>query len=701
MSKNLKRIALIGNPNTGKTSLFNILTGLKQKTGNYPGVTVDKKSSVVSIDNTKVEIIDLPGTYSLCPKSQDESIVLETLAESDIKLDLDLIVLVADATKLKKSLYLFKQLKELGIPIVIALNMFDIAVKSGYEINVEGLSRELGVTIVPISARKKDGIQDLRSTFLENHSVSEPEGIELGIENETKLFSELDKYFESKSEYIKWVLAAHINDLSHFVQSKKETVSDLIKQFTAHPKRLITKDSLKKYKDVQMVLDKYVLQNKENDRSLSSKMDKILTHKIGGYFIFFAIMFLMFQSVFSWAAVPMGWIEELVQLTKDGTSALLGEGSLNNLLTNGLIPGIEAVIIFIPQIAILFFFIALLEESGYLSRVVVMMDRFMLKFGMSGKSVIPVISGTACAIPAIMATRNIANWKERLITILTLPLVTCSARLPVYTVIIAVVIPNDTFMGVGLQGLALFGLYLIGFLGVFLSGFILRMTLKFKANSSLILDLPTYKLPIPMNVFTVLVNKTKSFVYDAGKIILVLSIVLWLLASYGPGDKMEYADSDDFKKELIKQQVPEEEIGDRVASLKLESSYLGIMGKSIEPVIEPLGYDWKIGIALIASFSAREVFNSTLSSIYSIGSDENGPIIERLRKEKNPKTGELVYSFATGMSLLIFYVFAMQCVGTLAVVKKETNSWKWPLVQFGAYTAFAYIFAFVTYQFLK
>jgi len=435
---------------------------------------------------------------------------------------------------------------------------------------------------------------------------------------------------------------------------------------------------------------------------LRSTLDKIFTHKIFGYILFFAVLLVIFQSIFDWASLPMDLIDAGFANLSSYVDKNLPEGVLTSLISEGIIPGIGGIIIFIPQIAILFLFISLLEETGYMSRVVFLMDKIMRRFGMSGKSVIPLISGTACAIPAVMATRNISGWKERLITILVTPFTTCSARLPVYAIIIALIIPDQKVFGVlNLQGLTLLSLYILGFTTAIIAAIILHKTLNVKGTSFFVVEMPDYKLPSFKNVFIDVVEKTKAFIFGAGKIILSISVVLWFLASNGP---QSYKDVEkNITENVVHQQLSQQKINQMIASSKLENSYIGIMGKSIEPVIKPLGYDWKIGIALISSFAAREVFVGTLATIYSVESDDEDitTIKQRMASEINPDTGTRRFNFPVGMSLLVFYAFAMQCMATLAIVKRETKSWKWPLIQLFGMGTLAYICSFIVYQILS
>jgi ferrous iron transport protein B len=427
-------------------------------------------------------------------------------------------------------------------------------------------------------------------------------------------------------------------------------------------------------------------------------LDRVLIHRFWGYIIFFMILLTIFQVIFDWSSIPMDFIDESFTNLSEYTKRTLPPGLFTNLLAEGIISGLGGIVIFIPQIAFLFLFIAVLEETGYMSRVVFLMDRGLRKYGLSGKSVIPLISGTACAIPAVMATRNIENWKERLITILVTPFTTCSARLPVYLILISLVIPEGTFLGMGYQGLTLMGLYLLGFVMALLSAALLNKILKIQSKTYFVIEMPNYKLPLIKNVAITVFEKTKSFVVEAGRVILAISILLWIMASFGPGK--DFNDAEAIVKDQVKNQsLSPTELENEIASYKLEHSFIGILGKSIEPAIAPLGFDWKIGIALISSFAAREVFVGTLATIYSVGNNQEETIKNRMKAERKPN-GELLFDLPTGISLMLFYAFALQCMSTLAIVKKETNGWKWPMIQLFSMTLIAYLSALIVYQIL-
>ncbi len=696
------KVALVGNPNTGKTSLFNQLTGLNQKVGNYPGITVDKKvGRAILAEGCYASIVDLPGTYSINPTTIDENIVLQTLLHSEHEDFPDVIVVVADIENIKRNLLLYSQIKDLQIPTILAINMADQLSKKGVEIDLEQLKIELKSEVVLISARKNLGIDELKKAILNYKALDTSALAYISEKIDKDYFKELKQNFPKLSLYKAWL---YITQLDKYDDLSEEEVAliNTYKQDGAKLKKYQHKETIYRYQQINSILKKTYKVDKSKARDLRSRLDQVLTHKIFGYVIFAMILMMIFQSIFDWASIPMDFIDAFFAELSTTSRELLPAGKLTDLISEGIIPGIGGIIIFIPQIAILFLFVSILEETGYMSRVVFLMDKIMRRFGMSGKSVVPLISGTACAIPAVMAARNISGWKERLITIMVVPFVTCSARLPVYAIIIALIIPQDRVLGVfSLQGLTLLGLYLLGFFMAMISGYLLHKTLKVEGKSFFLIEMPDYKLPSLKNVFYTVIEKTKAFVFGAGKIILAISIVLWFLASNGP-DAFDNAEENFVAPMEI---GSAESVGYReaMASYKLEHSYIGVMGKAIEPAIKPLGYDWKIGIALISSFAAREVFVGTLATIYSVGNDdeENTTIKQRMAEEINEETGEKLFNIPVGMSLLVFYAFAMQCVSTLAIVKRETNSWKWPMIQLFGMGVIAYIASFLTFTLLN
>ncbi|MGY5851187.1 ferrous iron transport protein B [Salegentibacter sp. F14] len=700
MSKQIN-VALIGNPNTGKTSVFNQLTGLNQKVGNYPGITVEKKEGICKLPRgLKAHIIDLPGTYSLNASSLDENVVIELLLNKNDKDYPDVAVVVSDVENLKRNLLLFTQVKDLGIPTVLVINMADRMERKGISLDVERMEEKLKTKIALVSARKNTGIDELKEFIINYQHLSTEPCVNASV-IDPEYFDGLRSAYPNQSLYKLWLVITQDVNFGNLNRKELAKTSGFQTKSESDLKRLQQKETILRYQFINGVLKESMRVDARSAKDLRSKLDRVLTHKVWGYVIFFAILLLIFQAIYNWSSYPMDLIDETFAQLSEWTKNALPAGAFTNLIAEGVIPGLGGIVIFIPQIAFLFLFISILEESGYMSRVVFLMDRVMRRFGLSGKSVVPLVSGTACAIPAVMATRNIENWKERLITILVVPFTTCSARLPVYLIIIALVIPDRSFWGFNLQGLTLMLLYLIGFGTAIASAWILNKILKIRSKSYFVIEMPNYKLPMLKNVGINVVEKTKSFVFGAGKIILAISIVLWVLASYGPGEKFNNAEQIVSANYSEENPVSEADLDEEIASFKLRNSYIGIMGKGIEPVVAPLGYDWKIGIAIISSFAAREVFVGTLATIYSVGSDEEETIKNRMAAETNPILGGPLFTFASGISLLLFYAFAMQCMSTLAIVKRETNTWKWPMFQLVGMSLFAYIIALAAFQILK
>lgn len=690
-------IALIGNPNVGKTSVFNQLTGLNQQVGNYPGITVEKKVGVCKLaSNLKATILDLPGTYSLNASSLDENVVIELLLNKNDKDYPDVAIVVTEVENLKRNLLLFTQIKDLEIPTILVINMADRMSYKGISLDIPYLEKTLKTKIALVSSRKGEGIDTLKDLII-NYKNIPTEPCLNASEIDPVYFGNLRKAFPNQLLYKLWLVITQDVNFVHL--DRKELPDPSFTKSKDQLKRLQHKETIKRYQFINDTLKIGQTIDINQAKDLRSRLDKILMHKIWGYVIFFFILMLIFQSIFDWASVPMDFIDSSFASLATWIETQMPAGILTDLITQGIIPGIGGIIIFIPQIAFLFLFISVLEESGYMSRVVFIMDKVMRRFGLSGKSVVPLISGTACAIPAIMATRNIENWKERLISILVTPFTTCSARLPVYAIIISIIVPNQRiFYLFNLQGFALMVMYLLGFLMALISAWILHKSLNIQSKAYFVIEMPNYKLPMFKNVAINVIEKTKSFVLGAGKIILALSIILWFLASYGPGDDFQNAE-----KIVASQVKSNENIDAKIATYKLENSYIGNLGKAIEPVIKPLGYDWKIGIAIVSSFAAREVFVGTLATIYSIQDSENqdATVKNRLAEEINHNTGEKLFNTATGVSLLLFYAFAMQCMSTLAITRKETNSWKWPIIQLVFMSGFAYTIALIAYQLLK
>ena len=695
------KVALIGNPNTGKTSVFNQLTGLHQQVGNYPGITVEKKIGICKLsEDVKATIIDLPGTYSLNASSIDENVVIELLMNRNDENFPDVVVVVTEVENLKRNLLLFTQIKDLELPTLLVINMSDRMQLKGIELDIPFLESELKTSIALVSSRKNIGIEKIKNLILNYKNLSTEPCLNASS-IDVEYFDKLRKAFPNQLLYKLWLVITQ--DVNFLNLERKELKSSFTKSH-ADLKRLQQKETIKRYQFINDTLKIGQKIDRSKASDIRAKLDRVLTHKVFGYLIFFVILFGIFQSIFEWSKYPMDFIDSSFANLASYAKNSLPAGEFTNLISEGIIPGIGGILIFIPQIAFLFLFISVLEESGYMSRVVFLMDKIMRRFGLSGKSVVPLISGTACAIPAIMGARNIENWKERLITILVTPFITCSARLPVYAILIALIIPDEKLFGfMSLQGLTLMLLYLLGFGVAIFSAYILNKILNIKSKSYFVVEMPSYKIPMFKNVAINVLEKTRAFVFGAGKIILALSIVLWFLGSHGLGKNFKNAE------QIVKQQLTTKNVvysqkylDDQVSAYKLENSFIGIIGKSIEPVIKPLGYDWKIGIAVVSSFAAREVFVGTLATIYSVGShsDEEDTIKNRMAAEVH-SDGSKIFNFPTGISLLLFYAFAMQCVSTLAIVKKETNSWKWPIIQLVFMSGFAYLTALLAYQFLK
>ncbi|HSJ67037.1 MAG TPA: ferrous iron transport protein B [Anditalea sp.] len=702
VAKKSKTIAIIGNPNVGKSSIFNQLTGLQQKVGNYPGITVDKTVGSIKNKDTKYDIIDLPGTYSLYPKSEDELIAHRILSGKATEKP-DYILLVLDACNLERSLLLASQVMDLGIPLAMVLNMKDLAEKKGIKINTFKLYKETGVPIILTDARKNEGMNGIKSLIF-NETFSEPKVfLDLKTILPDELCAEIKLRFGLKTDFQAYQYLVFASYDLKMTASDKNWLIEKARKHHCDISALQIKETNARYKNINSLLDKVITKGLSPERDITQRIDNILMHPVFGYLFFLSLMLLIFQAIFAWAEFPMDMIDLGFAAASSWIYETFPSGPFTDLLAEGVVPGIGGVVIFIPQIALLFGFLSFLEDTGYMSRVVYLMDRMMRPFGLHGKSVVPLISGMACAIPGIMASRSISNSKERLITILVTPWMSCSARLPVYIILIGLAVPDDNYGWVNLQAIALLSMYLLSIVVTLLGAFLLKLFLKTNEQSYLLADLPIYRMPRWKAVFLTMYHKSKVFVLEAGKVILSISIVLWVLASYGPSSSMAEIEKDKAAALVKANEAESEVLENHFASQKLEKSYIGILGKSIEPVIRPLGYDWKIGIALITSFAAREVFVGTIATIYSIGGDPDNDLTirEKLNQEVDPDTGEKVFNKATAFSLMVFYAFAMQCMSTLAIVYRETKSWKWPLLQTLFMSGFAYAAAFFTYQILS
>ena len=702
MAADLPKIALVGNPNSGKSTLFNSLTGLQQKISNYPGVTVEKKSGTVQLSpDHKIELIDFPGIYSLYPNSSDEKIVVNTLTNPEDSNYPDLIIYVAAAVELEKHFLLATQVRELGIPMIFCLSMSDIGADRGIKYDSSRLASYLDVPIIEISTIQGSNINQLKQKVVEVLAVPQLEEWKHAYRPGKLEINAADKVKEVlnlPSQYAQLLTAHHYQWLSHINEDNRSKLSSALGTLDFQSTKHQIDETLGRYNQFVPLIKKAESNTGPRNDSRTKRIDDVITHRVFGPFLFFAIMFLVFQSIYAWAEAPMTWIEGGFAGLSSLVQSALPAGWFTDLLTDGVIAGLGGIMVFIPQITILFVLIAVLEEIGYMSRAVFMFDSIMQRVGLSGRSIVALVSSGACAIPAIMSTRTIANWKERLITILVAPLISCSARIPVYTVLVGFVVPSKTIGIFNSQGLAFMGLYILGIIMALASAYVFKLILQSKQQSFLMIELPDYKKPQLKNVILEVKEKVMAFIIGAGQIILLVSIVLWFLASYGPSDDMSKANIDAMNEAQSLQLNPEE-TENLVASYKLESSYAGHIGKWIEPAIRPLGYDWKIGIALITSFAAREVFVGTMATIYSVGStDDELTVRERLGAEINPLTGAKRYDMATALSLLLFYVFAMQCMSTLAVTKRETKSWKWPIVQFVFMGGLAYVSSLMAYQ---
>ena len=675
-TENNKQILLVGNPNVGKSTVFNLLCNKKQKTGNYAGVTVASHSGKYVFKDEEVEVIDLPGSYSIYPTSEDEAIFSKFLI--DEQQNYAGVVYILEALSIKRGLLLFQQIQDLGIPILLVVNQIDQAERRGINIDLEGLSKELNVRVLQTNAKQNQGIEELRDEIFKNSfTKSETVSFEIPLEQKGLVFKILTETKE-KNQYKIWTLLASETYLGKLETVKDQMNDDEVKCLV--PKRLQTQETIRRYQKIDGIISKVLSKKPQFKELLTEKLDKVLVHPFWGYVIFATILLIIFQSVFFLAEYPMNWISDFFLGLSSLANEHLPEGPINSLIANGIIPGIGGIAVFAPQIGILLYFLYLLEDSGYMARVIFLMDRFLRPFGLNGKSIVPLVSGTACAIPAIMSTRNIENVKERLITILVTPFMTCSARLPVYSIIIGLIIPNKYFGGISYKALALMAMYFLGFFMSLMASLVLKKVIKSKGKSFLVMDLPSYKMPLFGYDLKLTLGKVWEFITGAGKIIFLFSIVIWFFSYIGPKQK---------ENEIV------------ATNVKLEQSYLAKMGRGIEPAIAPLGYDWKMGVGILTSFVAREVFVGTMSTLYSLDDEApEGKIIDKMRSDVKPN-GEKVFSFATGISILFFYAFAMQCVSTLAVVYRETKSWKWTMAQLFGMSGLAYIASLIVYQLFK
>jgi ferrous iron transport protein B len=705
VSKKIIHIALVGNPNSGKTSLFNSLTGMNQRVGNFPGVTVDKKTGVTPISDTLTgNIIDLPGTYSLYPKRLDEWVSYRVLLNQDKEIRADLFVVVVDASNLKRNLLFCSQIIDLKKPMVVVLSMVDLAKKKGIQINIEELERELGVPVVAVNPRKGKGMVQLKKAieltasnlykvpardFIQNRQLAEAP------------IEELQSVIQDSSDYsaIHYLINHEEFELDRITQERIENIER--KHNFNHTKTQAT-EILQRYGRIKHIMNVSVTEPDPLEQKIfTDRMDNVLLDRRWGYLILLAVLFVLFQSVFFLAQYPMTWIEMLFSSISSWASNVLPQGWFSDLVVNGVLAGLSGIMVFIPQIMILFGLITLIEDSGYMARISFLTDRLMRTVGLNGKSVMPLISGFACAVPAIMSARNIENRKERLLTILITPLMSCSARLPVYTILIGLVIPNTYLLGFfSVQALVMMGLYLLGLVMAMIVSYVAKWFIKIKERSFFILELPTYRTPRLKNIGQAMVNKARIFVTDAGRIIMIISLILWGLSTFGPKQRMATV-STKFEALIAQDPSKKDSLKTEWNAQKLQNSYAGILGQSIEPAIKPLGYDWRIGIALITSFAAREVFVGTMATLYSVGENDQGLLLRDKLHAAKKKDGTPLFTLATGISLMLFYLFAMQCMSTLAIVRRETKTWRWPIIQFVYMTSIAYVMSLIAYQLLK
>ena len=695
-------IVLTGNPNSGKSSLFNALTGLKQHVGNFPGVTVDKKTGQIDIEEFKINLIDLPGTYSLYPRRSDEWVAYKVLMGLDEGIVPDLILIAIDASNLKRNLLFCSQIMDLKIPVVAALTMNDIAQAKKIGVDIDGLQLQLGIPIIEVNPRKNKGLTRLKKIIaqtLQQKNISAREDfIEVKnlASNAITEVQEQNNFTNYKSlHYLINYRELEIKD------SLKKDLKNIEEKHQFNSSKTQAEEVIQRYQKIRQIVNLFVTEPNPLDKKIfTDRLDNILLHKYWGYLILTAVLFFLFQSVFWLAQFPMDGIEWVFKELTISLNSILPINKFTSLIVNGLLAGLSGILVFVPQIAILFGLITILEDTGYMARIGFLSDRFMRKAGLNGKSVMPMISGFACAVPAIMAARNIENKKERLLTILITPLMSCSARLPVFTILISLVIPNVYYAGfLSLQGLVMMGLYLLGIIMALVMSYIFKFFIKIKEKSFFILELPVYRAPRWHNILVTMFEKAKIFVFDAGKVIMVISLLLWFLSSYGPGDKIKEAEN---KYAIAIKINPnnQKQLSKQLSTEKLEYSFAGYLGKAIEPVIQPLGYDWKIGIALITSFAAREVFVGTMATLYSVEDSNESGLRDKLKAAKH-KDGTLVYTLPAALSLMVFYVLAMQCMSTLAVVKRETKTWKWPIIQLVYMTGLAYVLSYFTYQLFK
>lgn len=705
LRNNIIHIALVGNPNSGKSSLFNRLTGLHQKVGNFPGVTVDKKVGDCALTATLgAQIVDVPGTYSLYPRREDEWVSYKILLQQDEGLCPELIVLVVDASNLKRNLLFCSQIIDLRKPVVVALTMLDLARKKGIDIDVAGLSKALEVPIVAVNPLKNKGIDALKKVIAQAALCPSKPSVDYFIDVKSLAPLAIGAIRRMLPQLSDYTAVHYLMHHEHFRLSSvmQEGIERIEQDNAFNPTKLQAAEIVQRYARIKGIMQKTVVEKGPLVRTLvTEKLDSVLLHRRWGYVVLLGVLFFLFQSIFWFARYPMQGIEWGFAHVGSWLNGVLPSGWWSDLVVNGLLAGLSGILVFVPQIMILFGLITLLEDSGYMARISFLTDRVMRFIGLNGKSLMPLISGMACAVPAIMSARSIENRKERLITILVTPLISCSARLPVYTILVALVVPDKYFVGfLSVQGLVMMCLYLLGFMMAMLAAYVLKWLIRIQERSFFILELPLYRPPRWRNMVVTMVQKAKLFVRDAGKVIMVISLLLWMLSNFGPSGKQRALQE---AYVILKQQYPQkvQVLEKAYKAKKLESSYAGIIGHAIEPIILPLGFDWKIGIAIVTSFAAREVFVGTMATLYSVEEDDTSSSLRQKLHAAVKPNGKPMYDTATSFSLMIFYVLAMQCMSTLAVVKRETRTWKWPIIQLLYMTGLAYVMSFLVYHLLK
>ncbi len=711
-------VALAGNPNAGKTTLFNALTGARARTGNYPGVTVDRRSGPFTLsDARRAELLDVPGTYSLSARSAEEQVAVDVLLPPRGPAP-DAVVVVADATALERHLYLALQVVDTGLPTVVALNMMDEARAAGIAIDPEVLSAAVGAPVVPLVAASGEGLDALRAVvarLLDGAGAARsPEPVAAAVEPFVASVEEVlqllrpdDSPVERRARALWAILSIGDDELEHVPDALRQAVDRA--HVAAKEAGLDLDRELigARYARIERWTGEAVRAGRRRGRTLTGRIDSVLTHPVAGFAVFAAVMFVLFEALFAWSEPVVGGIESAVGAAQELVVGSMGEGPLRDLLMHGVIAGVGNVVVFVPQIALLFLFIAVLEDSGYLARVAFVIDRVMRGVGLHGRAFVPLLSGFGCAVPAVLATRTIESRRDRLVTMLALPLMSCSARLPIYALVIAVVFQTEERAGgvVSVGALVLFSMYALSLVSTLGAAAVLRRTVLKGPRPALVLELPPYRMPRVRNLLLAVWSRVRTFLTDAGTIILAITIVLWGLLSYPKDDEVtvRYATMAREARAELSGEALEARLGElsaREAEEQMRHSLAGRLGRAIEPALEPLGWDWRIGVGIIGSFAAREVLVSTLGIVWGIGSDadeENEPLRDALRNARRDD-GSPLFTPLSGVSLMVFFVLAAQCMSTLAVVRRESGSWRWPLFMLGYMSALAYVAALATYQ---